>query len=344
MNRLTTALLLVSLAAPLPAAAQQVRVGDLVLADTDVPVRLVGYGLVVGLDNTGDRAIGAYGARHTVQSVVNLLRNFDIDVPAEVLRTRNVAAVLVTAEASSFLRPGGRFEVNVSSIGDAVSLRGGVLWSTPLVFDPGGPPVATAQGPLMLSEGPAFRTGYTVETSARVPDGGLLLADLPRTTFSTASRLILRQPNLGTATRVAEAINQTLGDGTATVEDPGAIALDLSGGAGTSAAVTLAQINDLRVEPGVANRVLVDTRDGTVVAGGEVTVGPAVVSHGGLTLTVGGTPGAEPAPGEVRMDPGVRVQDVAAALHGVGATPTAIAAILESLRGVGALGAEVRTR
>lgn len=344
MPRTIAALALVLLAATRVDAQQQVRVGDLVIADTDVPVRVVGYGLVVGLDGTGDRAIGGYGARHTVQSTVNLLRNFGVEVPAEVLRTRNVAAVLVTAEASAFLRPGGRFEVSVSSVGDAVSLRGGVLWSTPLVFDPGSPPVATAQGSIMLSEGSSTRNSYSVETTGRVPEGGLLLDDMPRASYASASRLVLRQPNLGTATRVADAVNQALGEGVATVEDPGAIALALPADAAGGAALALAQINELRVEPNVSAQVLVDTRDGTVVAGGDVTVGRAVVSHAGLTLTVGGTDGAQPAPGEVRVTPGASVQDVAAALHGVGAPPTAIAAIFESLRRVGALNAEVRSR
>jgi flagellar P-ring protein precursor FlgI len=331
---------------PLHAGAQQVRVGDLVIADTDIPVRVVGYGLVVGLDGTGDRAIGGYGARHTVQSTVNLLRNFGVEVPAGVLRTRNVAAVLVTAEASAFLRPGGRFEVHVSSLGDAASLRGGVLWSTPLVFDPGGPPVATAQGPLLLSEGSTTRNAYTVETTGRIPEGGLLLENLPGASFASASRLVLRQPNLGTATRVAEAVNQALGAGTATVEDPGSITLTMSTDPAAGAAVTFARINELRIEPDATAQILVDTRDGTVVAGGDVTVGRAVVSHGGLTLTVGATEaaGAGASPGEVRVTPGASVQDIAAALHGIGASPMVIAAIFESLHRVGALAAEVRVR
>ncbi len=156
--------------------------------------------------------------------------------------------------------------------------------------------------------------------------------------------MVLRQPNLGTATKVAAAVNGALGDGVATVEDPGAIALALPADAAGGAAAVLAQINDLRVEPDVAAQVLVDTRDGTVVAGGDVTVGRAVVSHGGLTLTVGGTEGTQPGPGEIRVTPGASVQDIAAALHGVGAPPTAIAAIFESLHRVGALNADVRSR
>jgi flagellar P-ring protein precursor FlgI len=331
--------------APAGTAAQQVRVGDLAATDGDIAVRIVGYGLVTGLDGTGDRAIGGFGARHTVQSIANLLRNFDVEVPPEVLRTRNVAAVLVTAETSSYLRAGGRFDVNVSSIGDAVSLRGGVLWMTPLVFEAGGQPVGTAQGPLMISDGRTGRNAYTVETSARVTSGGLLLGDLPRTSFGGASRLVLREPNLGTAIKIATAINGALGEGAARVEDPGSILLTLPADAQTAGAVeTFARIADLTVEPDARALLIVDSRDGTVIAGGNLVIGRAVVSHGGLTLTVGATEGVEPAAGEVRVAPGATVQDVAASLHAVGAPPQTIAAVFDALRAVGALTAEVTVR
>jgi flagellar P-ring protein precursor FlgI len=342
-------------AAAAPAAAQQgaaaqqqpqgpqARIGDLTSANTEMPIRIVGYGLVVGLDGTGDRAIGSFGARHTVQSISNLLRNFDIEVPPEVLRTRNVAAVLVTAEASGFLRPGGRFDVNVSSIGDAQSLRGGVLWMTPLIYEAGGTPVATAQGPIVMSDGRTGRASYSVETSARVPEGGLLGADLPRASFASTSRLILREPSLGTAIRIAEAINGEAA-GSARVEDPGSVAITIPADAAQEPALFLARIADLRIERAQRARLIVDGRDGTVVAGGDLVVGRAVVSHAGLTLTVGGADNGEPAPGEVRVTPGASVQDIAASLHAVGAPAAAIGAIFEALRAVGALTAEVSVR
>jgi len=340
--RLAACIAIVLAARATRTSAQTVRIGDVAIPDANVPVRIMGYGLVVGLDGTGDRAIGSFGARHTVQSVVNLLRNFGVEVPPEVLRTRNVAAVLVTAEASPFLRPGGRFDVSVASIGDAASLRGGVLWSTPLVQDPDSPPVATAQGPLLLSDGQLARGMYTVETTARIPEGGLLLDELPR--FATpGSRLLLRQPNIATAMRIADAINASVGEGSARVEDPGAVTLTLADTTG-GAAVALGRITELTIDRVSAARVIVDTRDGTVVVGGEVTVGPGVVSHAGLTLTVGATRTDQPVAGEVRIASGASVQDIAGALHAVGAAPGAIAAIFESLHRVGALAAEVTVR
>jgi flagellar P-ring protein precursor FlgI len=172
---------LLAVAAGSAGAQADVRIRDLTNPEGTVPVRLVGYGLVVGLDGTGDRAIGGQSAGQTVQSVVNILRRFNIEVPADLLRMRNVAAVLVTAEVSPFLRAGGRFEVQVSSMGDARSLRGGVLYMSPMVSDPSGPAVATAQGALLVSEGGASsRYAPTIETSARIPTGGVLEADLPR--------------------------------------------------------------------------------------------------------------------------------------------------------------------
>ncbi|MFO7260950.1 MAG: flagellar basal body P-ring protein FlgI [bacterium] len=329
--------------------AQDVRIRDITLADRDVPVRLVGYGLVVGLDGTGDRAIGTYGARHTVQSVVNLLRNFDIEVPAAMLRTRNVAAVLVTAEVSPYLRPGGRFDVQVASLGDAVSLRGGVLWMTPLVPDVGGPAVATAQGALVLSDGASSRPVPGTETSARIPEGGLLEQELPRPAFASTSRLVLREPDIGTALRIAAAIDAEFGAGTAQVEDPGAVALNPPGG--TSLPEFLARIGELRVTPDRRPQIVIDARDGTVVAGGDLRVGSAVVSHAGMTLTIGGAQGGAYLDGDggaltgaIRVDAGATVQEVAAALHAVGAAPQEIAAIFESLQRIGALAATVVSR
>jgi flagellar P-ring protein precursor FlgI len=332
------------------AAAQDVKIRELTIAEGSTPVRLVGYGLAVGLDGSGDRNVGGKASNQTVQSVVNLLRRFNVEVPAEVMRTRNVAAVLVTAEVSPYLRAGGKFEISVSSMGDARSLRGGVLWMTPLVADAGGQPVATAQGALLISDGGDQRIRNTIETTARIPAGGLLEGELPRPAFASANRLLLREPDVGTASRIAAAINTALGPNSAKVEDPGSIALTM---ADTSDRATLmSRIRDLAVRPDRPARIIIDGRDGTVVAGGELTVGEAVVSHGAVTLTIGGPDappppgaGAAPAPaGDVRVVPGTSVQRIAAALHAVQTPPAEIAAIFGALRDVGAISADVVVR
>ncbi|MBW3627774.1 MAG: flagellar basal body P-ring protein FlgI [Gemmatimonadetes bacterium] len=324
------------------AATAQVRIRDITIQDQLVPVRLVGYGLVVGLDGTGDRVQGGQSSGQTVQSVANLLRRFDVEVPPEVLRLRNVAAVLVTAEVSPYLRPGGRFEVHVSSVADARSVRGGVLWMTPLISEVGGEPVATAQGNLLVSDGTLGRGGYTVETTARIPTGGLLESDMPRPAFASSSRLLLREPDLGTAARIAAAVNTAIGAGTASVEDPGSVALNLPADL-AQRATTLSRVEELRVQPLRQTRIIIDGRDGTVVAGGDLSVGEAVVSHGAVTLTIGAA-GGTAAPGEVRVPGGTSAQQIASALHALQTPAGEIAAIFESLREVGALAAEVVIR
>ena len=319
----------------------QVRISDLTIQETAVPVRLVGYGLVVGLDGTGDR--GGNGGGQTVQSVANLLRRFDVNVPPEVLNTRNVAAVLVTAEVSPYLRPGGRFDVNVSSVGDARSIRGGTLWMTPLIADVGGAPVATAQGSLMISDGGNARGSYVVETTARLTSGGLLEGALQRPAYASGSRLLLRDPDLVTATRVALAVNSELGDGTAAVEDPGSVALALPDD--PSARIEMmTQLSEIRVEANRATRIVIDSRDGTVVAGGDLSVGEAVVSHGLVTLSIGADAGGSSSAGDVRVPAGTSAQQIASALHAFQTPPSEIAAIFESLRKIGALAAEIEFR
>jgi flagellar P-ring protein precursor FlgI len=337
-----------ALALLLPAVARaqgDVKIRDLTTPEGALPVRLVGYGLAVGLDGTGDRANGTQSAGQTVQSVVNMLRRFNVEIPPDMVRMRNVAAVLVTAEVSPFLRAGGRFEVNVSSIGDAKSLRGGVLYMTPLVADPNGPPLASAQGSLLISEGGAT-TRYTPthETSGRIPTGGILEADLARPVVAATSRLLLREPDLGTAARIAEAINGAMGAKTATVEDEGSVMVTLADTVSRPTAYT--KIRELSIRPERAPRLVIDGKDGTVVAGGEMLVGPAVVSHGAITLAIGKETASDTTavPGSVRLPAGISVQRVAASLQAVRTPPSEIAAIFAALREVGAITAEVIVR
>lgn len=331
-----------------PLRAQSARIADLTTRAGEVPRRLVGYGLVVGLEGTGDRSFGGFaGETPTVRSIVNLLKRFNVVVPPQALISRNVAAVLVTAEASPYLRAGGRFEVQVSSLGDASSLRGGVLWITPLVSDPNQPPVATAQGPLLVSTDDG-RTTARRGTSGRIPDGAVLEVD-PPTTGALAMKLVLRRPDLGTATRIATAVNAVYGAGTAKVEDPGAVGLTPKQQAADSMMGFLAAVDTLSVTQLAPSRIVINSRDGTVVAGGDVRIGPAAVSHRGITLRVGAPAGAgaNPPPGTgagegvLAVDAGATVQEVAAGLHAAGATSQEMAAVFEALREVGAVTAQV---
>ena len=323
-------------------AQEMIRVRDLTIEDKAIPIRLLGYGLVIGLDGTGDRSSGGKQGGMTVNSIVNVLRRFGIQLPVEAMKSKNVAAVLVTAEVSPYLRAGGRFEVHVSSLGDARSLRGGVLWMTPLQSDIAGEPVATAQGPVLMADAGGNKSS-SIENSARIPSGGLLESDLPRPQFATSNKLLLREPDVTMATRIATAINKELGDGMATVEDPGSITLDLKKQKENTAAA-LARIQDLRVQPQRLAQLIIDGRDGTIIAGGELTIGEATVSHGGITITIGAIDTTAASPGNLRMAPGTPITRVASALHAVQAPPAEIAAIFESLRAVGAIAAQVIIR
>ncbi len=327
-------------------AQATVPIRSLVIGNQLPPVRLVGYGLVTGLPGTGDQTYAGRHSAHTVQSVANLLRRFDISVPPELLRTRNVAAVLVTAEVSPWLRAGGRFDVQVASVGDARSLRGGVLWMTPLIAEVGGEPYATAQGALLLDDNHSVirRRIVQMEASGRILDGGLLETDLPRPERPASDRLLLREPDLGTAARIVAVIDSVMGQGTARVEDPGAIALTLpDSGPGNP----LARVLSLPVSPVRPDRIVIDGRLGTVVAGGDLTVGPGVVSVGGITVSIGAAPadtGTQSASGALLVSAGSRVQDLAAILASVQTPAPLIARIFEALRQAGAITAEIIAR
>lgn len=357
-----------------PLHAQELRIADLTIEGSAVPQRLVGYGLVVGLDGTGDRSMSTRDGGMTVQAVVNLLRRFDLSVPPEMLRTANVAVVLVTAEVSPYLRPGGRFVTHVAALGDARSLRGGVLWVTPLVAGPNGPAFATAQGSLMIDDAAATDGGATTVrwrsrsasqvNHAVIPDGGVLEVDLPRPTVALASKLWLKEPDLATAQRIAAAINSALGAGKAKVEDPGAITLDLAGTTDEKAEA-IGKVRDLRIRPTQRNAIFLDARSGLVVAGGDAAVGAAVVRQGriqlsitgpastGMSAAAGAAPRDSSAPGtalatdpgiSLRLPVGTSVLEVTAALRAVDAQPSDVSAILLALRQVGALTVDVVVR
>jgi len=350
--RAAVPVLLLALAlAPAAGAQTLTRVGDLTIHAGNVPRRLVGYGLVTGLDGTGDRSFGGTAeTTPSVRSVVNLLRRFSVEVPPDQLRLRDVAAVLVTAEVSPWLRAGGRFEVQVAALGDAESLRGGVLWVTPLVTDPNEPPVATAQGPLYIPDGDGGHGPFSQRAnSGRVPQGGVLEVD-PETVPAADGRLLLRLPDLPTATRIAAVVNAAFGDGTASVQDPGVVALQPKGATPQAQLGFFAAVDTLVVVAPSLARVVIDAREGTLVSGGEVRVGAAVIHHHGVTLTIGAGARTGAAAdslaqqGLVRLDARSSVQDVAAGLHAAGVRGEDMAAIFEALQAAGALRAEVVVR
>jgi flagellar P-ring protein precursor FlgI len=191
-----------------------------------------------------------------------------------------------------------------------------------------------------LGRGPYGARG----NSGRITEGGLLETTMPLAPGATALRLELRTPNLATATAIAAAVKAVYGDSAARVADPGAVELAASA-AGPNPEAFLAAVDTLLVTPPSTARIVVSSREGTVVVGGLVPVGPAVVSHRGITLQVGGTATTGTAPaGLVHVEPQASAQDIAAGLHAIGAKPEEIAAIFEALRSAGALSAEVVIR
>jgi flagellar P-ring protein precursor FlgI len=301
---------------------------------------------VVGLDGTGDRSFGTTsGSVQTVRSITNLLRNFHIEVPGDRLLVRNVAAVLVTAEVSPYLRPGSHFEVQVASIGDATSLRGGQLYIAPMGTAPDQPAVASAQGsmPAQLDE-QHTRFSNRNSGSGRVIDGGVLELPLASQAKQPDPTLVLRSPDLPSAARIVAVINAARGAGTARVEDAGSIALKLPAQMADSAQAFLAALDTLPVTLPAMSRIIIDAHSGLVVAGGDVHVGSAVVSLKGITVRVGGDSLAKASPGVVSLNTGASVRDVAVGLQAMGALPSEVAAVFDGLRAAGAITAAVIIR
>jgi len=335
-------------------------------------VTLVGYGLVVRLNGTGDRAVGNRGTIFTVQSIANMLEEFGLTVNSQHLRTRNAAAVMVTATTPPFGKPGTRFDVNVSSLGDATSLENGVLLMTPL-RNAKGVYYSLAQGPVSVGGfnvttlgGERLRQNYALV--GRVPDG----ATLERAVGEVALQLdqpvefLLKVPNYTTASRIAEAVNTFSPNVPPLAQALDASIVQVSFPPGLSQAGELVQfvasIETLQVVQDVEARVVINERTGTVVAGGNVTIGAVLVSHGSLQIHTTTAPYvAQPSPfstgqtvmipityttvseqpGEAAVLSVATVSELAAALNDMGFKPRDIIAVFQAIKVAGALNAKL---
>ncbi|QIT56169.1 flagellar basal body P-ring protein FlgI [Aquisalimonas sp. 2447] len=328
--------------------------------------QLVGYGLVVGLDGTGDQTTQT---PFTVQSIRSMLSAQGVQVPPDVnFQTENVAAVMVTADLPAFARSGQEVDVTVASIGNADSLRGGALLMTPL-RGADGEVYAMAQGNLTVSgfgaEG-ADGSSITVNipSAGRIPNGATVEREVS-SPFNTGNtiELNLNTGDFTTARRVADAINEELGPETARAEDATQISVQAPQDPDQRVGF-MAYLEDIRVEPGEAPaRVIVNSRSGTVVVGSEVRVRQAAVTHGSLTVTItedfdvdqpppftDGQPVITPDT-DIQVEqednpmflfgPGVRLEEIVESVNRVGAAPGDLVAILEALKQAGALRAEL---
>lgn len=344
----------VGLAAPYPRA----RVRDLARVEGERPNQLVGYGLVVGLDGTGDSPqITVTG--EAVRNLVTRLGNRpDLETK---LKTKNAAVVLVTAELPAFARPGDRIDVTVSSLGDARSLQGGVLLQCPLL-GADGQVYAVAQGPVSLGGFAAAAGGAQTTrnhpTVGRIPNGALVEAQVPVVLLTDGQvTLSLHQPDYHTAAAIASAISDGLGT-SAVPLDGGGVAVTVPENYRGRLPEFLALVGELTIPVNPPARVVVNERTGTIVVSGPVTISPVAVAHGGLTVEVRTTLNvSQPAPlspGETVVVPettvlpreegatvtrleAASVDDLVRALNALHATPRDIIAILQALKEAGAL-------
>jgi flagellar P-ring protein precursor FlgI len=330
--------------------------------------QLFGYGLVVGLEGTGDRQKTEF----TVQTLTNLLQEYHIRVSPDEVRVKNVAAVMVTAEIPPYAQPGTRLDVVVSSLGDAQSLWGGTLLLTPLK-GPDGRVYAVAQGSLSLgggfsANGIGARVTKNFQTVALMSGGALLERPVPSEALAAEGtmHINLKQPDFTTAQRIAEAINTALPEATAQPRSPGVVAVSLPPAARLDPVSFVASLESLEVSPDGAARVVVNERTGTVIMGQDVRLAPVAVAHGGLHITIktelgvsqpqpfsGGQTVVVPDTSIVVDEPknhqlvelpggaGVRLQELVLALNSLGVTPRDLIAVFEALRAAGALQAEL---
>ncbi len=328
---------------------------------------LIGYGLVVGLDGSGDQATQT---PYTTQSLRNMLADLGVTIPPGVaIQPKNVAAVTVQAQLPPFMKPGQTIDVTVSSIGNAKSLRGGALLMTPL-RGADGQIYAMAQGNVTVgglgiaAEGSSVTVN--VPSSGRVPNGATVEREVLTPFHSAQNRPLvfnLHRPDFTTAMRMAEAINTALGGDMAVALDAATIEVAPPLQAQQRVAF-VATLENIEVQPGAAPaRVVVNSRTGTVVIGQNVRVGPAAVTHGNLTVTIAFNPlVSQPNPlagGETVVvpradiqvqqdskpmflfDAGVSLGDIVTAVNQVGVSAGDLVAILEALKTAGALGAEL---
>nr|MBN2276238.1 flagellar basal body P-ring protein FlgI [candidate division Zixibacteria bacterium] len=347
-----------------PSSEAGTRIKDITRFHTENQIDLIGYGLIIGLDGTGD----SKGAKFTVQSLSNMLERMGMTVDPSQMKIKNVAAVVVTARLSSNQRMGDRLDVTVSSIGDASSLQGGNLLLTQLA-SPDGDVYAVAQGPVSIGgfnvqvdEGNKIINNYTVV--GRVPDGAKVTREAEGRTNDKDILLTLRNPDYATASRITRKINikygttaYTIDAATIRIEVPDSLSYPNERGE------FIADIGSMVITPDAAARVVINERTGTIVAGEFVSIAPVAIAHGNITVNIKSFPSvSQPEPfsqGEtvttteyqlsvenekarvVNFEETMSLADVANALNMIGAAPRDIIAIFEALKQAGALRAEL---
>jgi flagellar P-ring protein precursor FlgI len=366
LGRLAFALAL--LPAPLNPAQAAVRIKDVVSFEGVRDNMLVGYGIVVGLNGTGD---SLQNSPFTEQSLIGMLERLGVNVRGDTLRTKNIAAVMVTATLPPFARQGSRIDVTISSLGDATSLRGGTLLVTPLM-GADGEVYAVGQGAIQVSgfaaEGAAESVVRGVPTSGAIPNGAIIEREVPFSLDEVAMvRMALRNPDFTTALRVARAINAFVGSSTAEALDPGTVVASIPGRYNGDIVAFIGDIEQLLIEPDQVARVVVDEASGIIVIGQDVRISTVAIAQGNLTIRVTEDPQvSQPAPfseGETVIVPntniavdtdedrrlallqeGVSLQELVNALNALGVGPRDLISILQAIKAAGALQADLEVR
>lgn len=324
---------------------------------------VIGYGLVVGLNKTGDKRQTIF----STQTLANMLEQFGVSAAAGQMKVENVAAVLVTAELPAYAHQGTRLDITASSIGDARSLQGGVLMPTPL-RGPNGQIIATAEGALSLGGFGGGSGGNNVQvnhlTVGRVPNGALVHVEAAAAMPSAdAIAFTLKDPDFTSASQVAMAVNRELGEGTARAVDSATVAVRVPGPYRTAIPELIARLEPLSVSVDSVAKVVINERTGTVVVGGNVRLGPAAVAHGNLSVKISTRlEVSQPAPfakGDTTVVPqeqvdvsegrsqllmvesGTTLEAVVRGLNTLGVSPRDIIAIMQALKAAGALRAEL---
>ena len=347
------------------AEAGPVRLKDLVEFDGVRGNDLVGYGLVVGLNGTGD---GLRNAPFTEEMMANLLERLGVNVSGEDFRPKNVAAVFVTASLPPFARAGGRIDVTVSAIGDAKSLLGGTLVMTPL-NGADGQIYAVAQGTIIAggvsAEGQGASVVQGVPTSGVIPTGARVEREVEFDFTQMATvRLALRSPDFTTAERIERCINKEFGAKVAEMLDSGTVTVDISRTGIDSPAHVISRLENLLIEPEMRARVVVDQRSGTIVMGEDVRISRVAIAQGGLTLRIEETPlviqpnpfangetivvprtsasiDTAPGTGMAEVSGGTDLSEVVAGLNALGVAPHDMIDILKAINAAGALHGEL---
>ena len=363
MKRLLIVLVTLLLAGA--AAASPIRIKDLVEFDGVRGNDLVGYGLVVGLNGTGD---GLRNAPFTEEMMSNLLERLGVNVAGEDFRPKNVAAVFVTAALPPFARAGGRIDVTVSAIGDAKSLLGGTLVMTPL-NGADGQIYAVAQGTIIAGGVSAQAQGASVvqgvPTAGVIPTGARVEREVEFDfTQMETIRLALRSPDFTTAARIERCINKEFGANVAEMLDSGTVSVDVGRTGMSSPAHVISRLENLLIEPEMRARVVVDQRSGTIVMGEDVRISRVAIAQGGLTLRIEETPlviqpnpfsegetivvprssasiDNAPGTGMAEVSGGTGLSEVVAGLNALGVAPHDMIDILKAINAAGALHGEL---